>query len=216
MTRDQFLPYVMPELPGCPIPLIMSKALEVLMDLCTRGSPWVEPLDPLSLTAGVSTYELDPPAGARIISIKSASIGGRPVTPRTRSELTESLGSLWSSHTGQPIHYTLSSLGELTVYPVPSSGGMVLNIDAQLMPIAPLNSIPDAVANLDLMAIINGVKARLMIMKGQPWSAPDLAAVYMSEYERLVSQASVRQHFGGGSRSLIVPPQPFGGVHMKP
>lgn len=211
MTRDDFLPYVLPELPGCPVPLVMAKAMEVLLDFCERSGVWVQALDPIDLRAGTAEYSLDAPFGSRVVSIESATCGTRPVHPKTRAELNRALPG-WQSHEGSPIHFIFTPGQDLLVYPRPNADGQQLLLDVKLLPSAPLNMLPDAVMVRHTLAISAGVKARLMAMKDRSWSAPEMVGYYTGEYERLLSDACVQRLTGGGSRSLFVEPQPFGGV----
>lgn len=214
MTRDEFLPYVLPELPGCPVPLVMAKALEVLLGFCERSGVWVETLDPIDLRAGTAEYSLDAPSGSRVVSIESATCGVRSVGPKTRAELNRGMPG-WRGHEGSPIYFIFTPGQDLVVYPKPNTDGQQLLLDVKLLPTAPLNTLPDAVMTRHTLAIAAGVKARLMAMKNQAWSAPDMVGYYAGEYERLLSDACVQRLVGGGNRDLFVQPQPFGGIHHE-
>ncbi len=211
MTRDQFLVLVMPELPECPVPLIMDAANEVIEDFCKRTSIWTLPLDYITTYVGVSTYTIDAPIGSRIIDLKSVTANGRPLrqaSAATLSEITEG----WQSVTSvQPTHFELQSDGELRLWPVPSQSGARIDMVARLTAEHSMTELPDAVMRNWRRAIASGTKAKLMVSPGEhPWVNEKMGAVHAAAYENAIPDAISHMLSAGGRGDLIVPPVKFG------
>lgn len=213
MTRDEFLPYVMPELPGCPIPMVMAKAFEVLTDFCTRTGAWQVSLDPIDQPAGSADADLGAPTGSRISMVETITCLGspRPLVPSTRGEMHRALPG-WEAMVGStPTHFIRLDSGSVRLYPIPSVDCQ-LQADVRLIPKPGLTVLPDKVMNDYLLPIAAGVKAKLMAMPKKSWSAPEMVAFYGAEYETAISNAIVKRAEGGAVRDMYVPPQTFGGV----
>lgn len=216
MTRDELLSRVMPELPGCPVPMVMSTAQEVLEDFCDRTRAWQATLDTVPMRAGQGVIELELPTGTRLIAIRAVTQSGRPVSPRSRRQLNiEHPG--WESATGQYVQHFLLDMAtnEVRVFPIPSQDGDALQFDVDLAPFGVLTILPDEVMRRHSQAIISGIKGRLMIKPKKAWTQPDMAGIYLAEYERKVAEAVAGQVVGGVVGDLVIQPHPFGGVYLR-
>jgi hypothetical protein len=216
MTRDEFLNRVMPELPGCPVPMVMGVALEVLEDFCDRTRAWAQTLDPIELVTGQAVYSVDVPSGSRLLSIRLASGPQMRVTPRTRTEMA-GIHPGWEAQQGSdPVHMIVDiDASEIRVYPIPSVDGKLLRLDVELCPFGALQMLPDGVMRRYSTAIVSGVKARLMAKPKKSWSSPEMVGYYTQVYEDAVSRVIVDRHTRGAAGDLIVPPVPFGGVTLR-
>lgn len=217
MTSDEFLSYVMPELPGCSVPLVMSHASQILLDFCQETRCWVEMLDPIKLIAGQHTCELEVPTNTRVTFVMGAHVNGRQIYPRTKAEMNRHHPG-WMAHAGSaPSHFIALPNKDLRLYPTPNTSGADLTVEVALVPVPQAASVlsatlPDEVMSDHLLAISCGVKARLMAMANQTWSAPAQAAYYGEMYGQAINDAKVDQLQGGASHNHFVPPQPFGGI----
>lgn len=211
MTRDQFLVLVMPELPECPVPLIMDAANEVIEDFCKRTSIWTLPLDYFTTYPGVSTYQVDTPSGSRVLDMKSVTANGRSLRQASAATLSEITESWQSATSAQPTHYELQSDGELRLWPVPSQPGVRIDMVARLTAELSMAELPDAVMRNWRRAIAHGVKAKLMVAPGElPWVNERMGAVHAAAYEEAIPDAISHMLSAGGRGDLIVPPVKFG------
>lgn len=212
MKSDQFLPMVMPELPGCPVPMVMDAALETIEEFCKRTSCWVEMAEPITTRAGEALYQIEVSTGARVLDLQAASANGYPMTPRSMRDIALRTPG-WSTATANaPAHYELTGIAEMRVWPKPAVDGTELVVIARLAPSSPLNDLPDAVMINYSRAIANGVKARLMIKQKTEWFNPQMAVAYGGLYEQAVAEASARTVSAGSTEDVLIPPIPFGGI----
>lgn len=213
MTRDQFLVLVMPELPECPVPLIMDAANEVIEDFCRRTGVWTVPLDYFTTYPGVSTYQVDVPTGSRVIDMMSVTCGGRPMRQASAAALSEITPDWQSATADYPSHYELQGDGELRLWPVPTRSDVRVNMVARLTAEMSMTELPDAVMRNYRRAIAHGVMARLMLTPGEPppaWANEKMAAFHGAAYESAIPVAISHVLSAGGRGELIIPPVKFG------
>lgn len=56
---DDFLPYLTPHVPNCPLVLVRQQVIETLRDYCAFTRCWRVELDPISIRADRTDYDLD-------------------------------------------------------------------------------------------------------------------------------------------------------------
>lgn len=211
MTRDQFLVLVMPELPECPVPLIMDAANEVIEDFCKRTSIWTLPLDYVTTYPGVSTYQVDAPTGSRVLDLMSVTAGGRPLRQASAAALSEITQDWQAATSAYPSHYELQSDGELRLWPTPTQDGVRIDMVARLTAEMSMTELPDAVMRNWRRAIASGTKAKLMVTPGEfPWVNEKMGAVHSAAYENAIPDAISYVLSAGGRGDLVVPPVKFG------
>lgn len=210
MTFDEFLPYVMPDLPGVPLPTLVNELGTVLDEFCRATLCWTETLDPVTMRAGVDVYDFDLPSGALAHVVNAMHCDGQKMTVTDRKTLFRETPD-WLTRTSiSPDKYIRLSTQEFQVVPKPQVDGAQVLVEAVLVPRLPITSLPDAVMKDHLQAIASGVKFRLMAQAGKSWSDPVTASFHKTMHDAKLSDAiSLRMH-GYTVGDVYVKPMRFG------
>lgn len=211
MQIDPILPFVLPEVPGCPDPLARAHVLLAAMQFCRESRAWNEFQDPITLQAGVSEYDLDTPSDGITLSILGVWIGPLELKPVSMHQLQDKLPQWRTLQGNEPVFYNAAQdFGSISVYPTPNASGMQMLVQAYYQPKITSTTLPDFIGDRYLEAIAAGAKARLMTMPGVPWSNNGLAAVYKQAFDDAVSAARIEQDHGRTPGTLTVRPRAFG------
>lgn len=214
MTLDNFLPHLLPELPGAPDPLVKQALLRSAIDFCQRSQAWHEMADPITLTEGVAEYDLDPPLDSRVYLLLQAWVGPQPLTPLTLQRRQLELPADVSQGLPVPTHFISSADRQsLTLYPTPTNivAATVLRVKVCYTPKPAATTLPDLLSERYLMAVCAGTKSALMAIPGQAWSNPALSGYYRSQFDEGVVAAKIEAFYDGAPNGkLTVAPRPFG------
>jgi hypothetical protein len=207
MTLNDFLPYVQPELPGCPTPTIQARLASVLDEFCRNTLCWTQWMEPVGLTAGASEYEVD--ADAPVYLLMSAACDGQQMELTSEADLRFELQS-WQGRTStRPTKCFMRSDGVLMVSPTPSESGGVITGQLALIPRRPVTSIDDQIARHYVDGIASGVLARLMAMPGAEWSLPAAVAYHEARYLDAQNAAMANRAHGFSLSDVVVRPRRF-------
>ena len=163
----------LPELPGCPRATIRETAALVFADFCGITQCFKERLE-MIIETDVSEYDLvSPHDQTMVIGVAAVDVGGRPLIPGD---------------------YTADSPSRI-VFAAGIAG--VAKITLILKSTLDAVSAPADILNRWAEVIAHGVKFRLLLMPDKPWSNPQLAGHYRSEYDRECSRVAsdVRNEF---------------------
>ena len=162
---DRFIDYVMPQVPGCPQPLIKQELLRVAIEFCT--DTWIWQLDEEhEVLDGNSTITLSVTSGAAVTGCQ-ISIDGDGFNEYTRSGVTVTLDEAMTADT----------TFDTTVF---------------LKPTRAAADLPDILYNDWFDAIESGTKAVLMEMPGKKWTSPRIAMVNYKKYRYGIGEAKIR------------------------
>ena len=197
------LPYVLPELPAAPTPLILQYATKVLEDFCRKTKCW-QTEEALPLVAGTRGYALTPPADARLSLLLTVALN-EPLTPTTPDLLLQGNPN-WQNDTGSPDTYFISLPLTLNLVPMPDASvdGDTLRARAVWVPAATATTWDDALFERHANVIAAGIKGQMMGMQGQPWSNPIGAAQYEGEYAEGRRNARIEASGGPQVRNVMV------------
>lgn len=212
MKIDALFPYLLADVPGAPDVLATQALLLTAIDFCTRTLAWDEIQDPIPLEDDVGTYDVYAPTSARVVTIKSISAFDRALHPVAMSELQLYVPNWQTAKSSQPIYYSApDDLSTVRLFPIPyGSNGAQVTIRAAYTPILGATTVPDAIVNRYLDAIISGAKARLMASPGKSWSNPQLSVFHRQEYEDGVVRAMADVAHDKVQGSVNVKPRRFG------
>lgn len=194
MKLDNFLPYLLVELPGVSDPLVRQALVRTAIEFCQMTQCWREPQEPIPLVDGRADYDLDSPTDAQVFLLRQAWVGQRPLRPLNLQRMQLELPSDASLGSPNPTHF-LSSVDRqsLTLYPTPMNrvDATPLRVEVCHVPKATATNLPDILGERYLMAVGAGTKAYLMSMPGQPWSQPALSDFYRAQFDAGVVAAKI-------------------------
>ena len=84
MKVDDLMPYILAEVPGCPVPTVRFAIIQAAAELCREAHTWNEIQDPMTLIDGQHTYQLDAPTG--VLRTDRIAGYGTPAGARARRE----------------------------------------------------------------------------------------------------------------------------------
>jgi hypothetical protein len=195
---------VMPELPGCDLPLALHHIKRTCNDfydstMCSR-----ETLALMDVTVNVPTYAIVPSDSAnfdvdRVLEVRLLN-GSRykKLDPTKRSTL-DIFCEDWDTQTGTPTQYLQDAVNSVTLVKIPDTtitGGLKVTIAK--VPLYAGAGIDDDIFAAYAETLAKGVKARLMRMAKKPWTNQVQGATYAKEYGIELSAAAVLAAKGFG------------------
>ena len=207
MLWSAWYPYVLPEAPGAPEPLLDHYIRQAAIDFFRESTLWTLDITPLNVVASTGTYTMVVPdqtvsTGVTdtpdISIIKWAWVDGVQIYPTSQEELN-ALVEKWSTKTASRVsNYTQLTQTAITLFPTPdfaSTAGLTVKVAVQ--PSLTSLGVPDWLGSRYIDAISIGAKARLLGMVGRPWSNPAGEAKYGALYATLRTKSTTE-----GNRSF--------------
>lgn len=196
-----FSPYILPEVAGCPTPMIEGAT----RDGCRRFSEdtWIITTDvTLATVANTQSYAVTPLADTELLAVKTVSIdGAKPISP-----IPEDTEKRYVQTPGDPTGYWFKD-DLLWLFPTPQSAASVV-VQAVLRPTITAATVNDKYVEYR-DSISAWAKYQLMSMVGQPWSNTQEAEYYYRLYRQVTSEQRVREARGRTSIDLRVRPNFF-------
>lgn len=181
---SSFYGEVMPELPGCPAPMVDNALRNAAVRLLRTSKIQVEKLVAVDVVAGQGTYTLAAPSPDTTISgADEVRLGGVELDPITQDQ-APSISSNWRTDSGTPRAYLQPTPLSLILVPVPATdlaGG--LEVWAAVEPSATASGVEAWVFERFREEIAAGAKARLMAQPKKDWSDPNMAAYYQGLFD---------------------------------
>lgn len=212
MTPTQLLPYLLPEVPGVPDALATQAIMRAAREFCWETGVWNEIQDPIALQDDVNEYDLDAPAGAQIVTIKSIWLVNRELVPVTMERLQELIPNWQEAKGSDPAYYNCpQDWSVVRIYPIPyGANGQKMTIRATYTPNQFGTTLPQFLVDNFLDELLAGAKARLMQMPGKAWSNPALAGVNQTVFDNGIVRAKVFIAHDKAAGSVRVRPVRYG------
>ena len=212
MSPDTFIPYILPEVLGCPDPMINQALVLSAIDFCRETSAWSEILDPILLVDGQQDYVIAPPADAYTSAIRDVWLGSVKLEAKTMQALQLTLPNWTTATSTQPSYYNSAmTRGSIRLYPIPmNTVDLSIVVRAAYTPLASATTFPDFLGQEHLDILASGAKSRLMAMPGASWSNPAMAAFYKTEFDNGVIRSKVNEAHDRVVGSVTVTPRRFG------
>lgn len=212
MQIEDLFSYILSEVPGVPDPVAIQAIRHSCIEFCVETHAWEEIQDPIQLIDGVSLYDIDVPAGARVVTVKSVWLGSRELRPVTMIELQTLIPNWQTSEGSVPSYYNIpQDPSVLRVYPIPrESTGHQMSVRAVYAPTLTTSSVPDSVINRYLEPVCSGALHRMMMAPGKGWSNPQLAVYHKAQFEDGVVRAKIDALHEKAQGTIKVKPVRFG------
>lgn len=211
MTLDDFLPFMLVDLPGCPDPTVKQALLLSANEFCRESHCWDEVQDPLTLTANVRDYDLEGPPDGRCLLVRDVWMGARALRPTTMQELQLVIPKWRETFTNDPTYYNAAiDRQQISFYPTPdgTSTNQVV-IRAVYVPTLSATSLPDFLGDRYLEYVVAGAKARLMATPGQTYSKPDAVAFHRERFDNGIALAKAEMMHDRVQGLVTVRPRQF-------
>lgn len=212
MTLDEFYPYILAEVQGCPDPTININLVAAAIEFCTKSLAWSETTAPIALVNTQANYVITAPSDSRALMPRDVWLDGSRLVPKTVDELAAVLPN-WPTATGSnPAYYNASvTRGSIRVYPTPASVvAQALLIRAAYIPTPAAQTLPDFLGHYHMEAIASGAKARLMATPTKDWFNPELGLYHRGMFDAAIIDAKNTEAHDRVQGSISVVPRRFG------
>lgn len=204
MSRfEDFLPEVMPYVPGCPEAVAVNAIRNAAIEFCRKSLWLLYEHDPIQTVAYEGAYELDLPTDYEMVVIYSAMCDGRPLTPAGEVDIVNIVPA-----EGQPRYITQIDTFNVRLFPKPVIAGLTVQMFVAIAPTRSSVTCEDSLAERWAERIGYGARARLYEIPGQPFSNPDQAFKYQKMFSTAIGEAKVERSRGLTRATMrVIPPR---------
>lgn len=184
-----FLPEVLPDVQGCPVPLVENALRRASIHLLRPSRLVTTELAAMDVTATVGKYTLVAPAGLQIIGVEEAAFQGNPLDPLA-VDVAKANFHEWQTATGTPEFYVQLDPYTLALVRVPDTTiAGALTVKVAVAPGNAATGVEAAIAEAYFDEIAAGAKAYLMAQPRKVWSDPQLAQFHQGTFDKAVARA---------------------------
>jgi hypothetical protein len=200
---SDLLPEVLPHLAADPSnPMTEAALRNAVIEFCKDSWIWRHYPDAIDVTAGESTYELEPPAGADVSAVLLAKFDGETITPQSTDQI-DVLYPQWRTQAGTVKHFVQVDTETIILVPLPdvtlTSG---LELVLALHPRRSAISFPRWITSQYMEQIAAGAIGRLMMMPDKAWSNQKTGAGYLGVFRNAIDVARAAG-VSGLSRAVV-------------
>lgn len=182
---DDVLPHLAAD-PSAPVTELAIR--NAAIEFCSTSGVWTYTQEDASLTAGQRAVELEPDMGADVARVEAVRYRGKRVDPANKGKWLDELE--YGDPSGAPRLWAQNDVEQILLQPVPhTSQAGVLEIDMVLQPSRAATTIPGWIWTQWGEHIVDGALARLMLMPGKPWTAPELGAMHRMSFHQAMHNA---------------------------
>jgi hypothetical protein len=194
-------PDILLHVPGCANPSIDRELRRAAIEFFRRTRVWSSWLEAVTAFGGSIEYDIDIPIGSDVVRVEKATVDGQPFPVLSFRAADRD----WTRH-ALPENGVLS-LDRMTF----RLGGalladQVIQIQVTLAPSQTSVGIEDEFFNQHMDDICKGAKAGIMMIPGFPFSNPNAAMLYRSEFNQAIDSKTVdawRGHTGTTPRARV-------------
>lgn len=193
---DAFYPYVLPDVPGCPDPVLDQALVLAAREFCQQTRVWQVDTDVAQTEIGIADYDFDTGSGQNVVDFVKATLNDRDLPVVAEGDLP----SDWRFNpSGQfTCAFTLDRRS-FTIVPTPIA---VVDFTTKLIvcPSLAADGIEDFIFDQHATHIAFGAKAILLATKDKPYSDLSRAAIQRGMFENAMSTVAITQARGHSRR----------------
>lgn len=191
MTFDDFLPHVLPSVPGCPNELALDHILKAARTFCARTLVWNFAAPTIIAQAGVSAYTLQLLPNQELVRVLLVEVDGEeymlPSGPLGRQAARRNRGYLC----------TMTGTQDFNLTPTPAVTGAKIITDIAVKPALTSTKWPDDFTEY-VTDIAYGAIATLCLLPKLDWSDTKLAAEQAAMFNNRISVVAFKVSNGFG------------------
>lgn len=212
-TFDDFLPYVLPDVPGCPESVASDAIVSAAIEFCEKSLVLQRDHDPVNVLAGRPDYDLDSPISQMLVcKVMKAWFLRHVLTPVGPDDMDDpyayqaALGQSGSNYgVAIPMYFVQKEERTITLWPAPQSDtAQGLTLRVALKPMRAATSFDDVLFEDWVDVITAGAKAALQTTPGKTFTNPQLALGNQGAFMAGTNRAMVRGNKGLTRTSLSV------------
>lgn len=209
-TYQDFLPYVVPDVPGAPTPVIIHAIRNACIRFCEQSMILTRDHDPLTVIANIVDYDLEPPTGYLVVKVAKAWLDNIPLDPLSPDIIDDAAvyNRLYSSYEASPStprRFLQKDERTISLWPMPDkkyANGLTMRV--ALKPTRASTTIEDVIFEDYAEVIASGALSRLMLAAEKPYTNEKMAAFHAAEFIRGVNVARTRAQHGHTRANLSV------------
>lgn len=210
-TYEEFYPWVLPEVPGCPEIAATQAIRDAVINFCELSLSHQADHDPVTAIARTADYDLETPVtGTRIVKIMKAWFKGQELQPAGPDQIVEP--SLYNQRIGgyttsysQPRAFTQKDANTFSLLPIPDQTlASAITMRVALAPLRTSTQCEDFLFEQWVEPIASGAVAKLQLSSGKPYSNPQAAAINQARFMQGVNAARQKANRGYTRASLSV------------
>lgn len=201
-SYDTFLPRVLIDAYGCPEIVAVQAIRDSVIEFCVRSNFIQRDHDPITATAGVSDYDLEPPNGQLVIKILKCWFRTSELSPIApdyvntpafyNSEIPENAPLL-----ATPLSFTQKDERTFSIYPIPKDtvvSGLTLRVS--LKPTRSSTFCEDSLYEDYAETIAHGALSKLLASPGKAYLNVAAAGMHSSAFNSGINEARQRASRG--------------------
>lgn len=213
---SEFLPYLLPNVPGCPEPMAEQALRSACIEFC-RISLLVQDVTTDSLVANVADYTVEVPTSNVLVKVLGVWVGDKELQPASVEMVSSGLALR-----GPTVKETVTSnfplvyfqktptSSDISLYPVPNEAyADGLAVRSAFAPSRTASSVADVLYTNWAEEIAQGALARLHAMPGLPFTNPGLAAAFSQMFAAATRRAANVARSGQLAAAARVKPASF-------
>lgn len=203
-TFNDFIPFVLNDLPGVPDPVLEDAARQASRKFFQMTNAYRARLDPITLLPNINEYDLDVPDDTVLQQVLEVRLQGRPLRLTTDEDLAVADRD-WLNVPGHPTQAIVTPQKTLMVGPIPTMKIVNgLTVSVSLRPSINATTLDDQLFEDYAELIIYGVKAELQLSKAGQFVDPQQGMVNQQLFEKAIRDTKLRIRMGNASSSLTV------------
>lgn len=208
-SYDDFLPYVLTDVPGCPEIAAIQAIKTTVIDFCEKSLVVQADLDPVNLIANQADYDLEPPANSLVTKVIRLFYKNDELPPMGQDFIPSATfynqSAIDGDATSDPRAWSQKSERTFSVYPAPRiSEAGAITIRVALKPTRASTTCDDVLFEDYVEYIAAGAKARLMLQPNKAYTNPNLVVTQNQLYMQGVNAARQRVSRGHTRANLRV------------
>ena len=198
-------PDLLPQLPGCPLPMVEHEIRRAAQRLLTESRGWKVTQAAIAVAAATESVALTPSdATQQLVRVEDVWYDGVPMDPTTAEDLLDDHGDNWQADTGTPAEYLQDTPGVLRLYPIPSADATTgITSRLSVAPGETSTGLPDELMIEHRQALIHGALGNLMLYKDKPWTDTQLGPVHVAKFQSAIDAANYKAALAHGRNSRI-------------
>lgn len=206
---DVFYPYILPEVIGCPDPVVDQAISRTAIDFCEKSLILQRDHDPITVIANVQDYDFEPPTGYLVQKIMKAWYKQNELVPFTPDQISDAfayrrkIDGVTPNKT-EPLRIFQKDERTFSLHPWPVETVVeAVTMRVALKPTRAATTVDDAIYEDWLEAIVAGALAKLQMSPGKPYSVPNAAVLNQQIYMQKLNEArqkAIRGHVRGNQQ----------------
>lgn len=212
MSPSALYSRILPYVAGCPEPTVDQAVIDAATEFAEKTQILFKAEAPIPLVDGRSTYYIHPEFAVEPDLITSVFCADRELDLVTPTSLHDRVPGWETAESSEPTHYsTFGEPGSITVYPRPrNTSGQKLRVFASWVPSFGTTSLPDELVRGYSRDIVEGAKARLMLIPDRKWTNLQMAGICQGKFDGGIAEARIKAIHGKAAGTIVARPRQFG------